>query len=187
MHVTRVRIVLWLTAAVAGLGAAVAAIGLAAWPLRVTVESGATTDAGRAPAVPATGSTSPSLESFQKVWDLPLRRPLIEAAPPPAVTESPIAKPAAPRVRLIGTIMDGHHPRGVFLAGLTSVELKAVGDTTGGAKVLAIEANAARLLFEGNTFVISREKNPFDPSGSAYESAAQATPASPKAPADGGS
>jgi hypothetical protein len=74
-------------------------------------------------------------------------------------------------VRLIGTIVDGAHPRGLFMTGLATVELKGVGDVTGGAKILAIDDNSATLSYGGESIVIKRERAPFDSTGGNYGAA----------------
>src|SRR6185437_1799619 len=134
-------------------------------------------------------SAIPPLASFESAWQLPLRRPLVDPpAPAPAAADAP-AKPAGPAIRLIGTIVDSQHPRGIFMIGLTSVELKSVGDAVGGAKVLAIETNSATLAFEGKTVILRREKTPFDPTGESYDAAVRSSvpEVAPKPPTDGGS
>jgi hypothetical protein len=82
-------------------------------------------------------------------------------------------------VRLVGTILDGDRPRGVFMVGLAAIELKGVGDKAGGADILRIDAESATLSYNGHTFVLKREKNPFDPYGGTAES-------SPVRPVPGG-
>jgi hypothetical protein len=116
----------------------------------------------------------PPLESFEPAWSLPLRRPLVDP-PPPAVVPAAATQPGRPpnlMVRLIGTIIDGRRPRGVFLVGLSGVEIKTVGERAGGAEILRIDDNAAILSYNGQTFTLRREKTPFDPTGGALESPA---------------
>ena len=90
------------------------------------------------------GRGIPSLASFEPAWRLRLRRPLTD--PPPAaaraVTAKSVKRPTLP-VRLIGTIVDGEHPRGLFMSGLSTVELKGLGEVSGGANILAIDENSA--------------------------------------------
>jgi hypothetical protein len=116
-------------------------------------------------------SALPPLEDFESAWRQPLRRPLTD--PPPLVIAA--TQPAAPSnlmVRLIGTIVDGRRPRGVFLVGLAAVEVKGVGEKAGGAEILRIGENDATLSFNGESFVLKRQKHPFDPDGGSSEPAA---------------
>jgi hypothetical protein len=120
---------------------------------------------------------------------LRLRRPLTD--PPPAaraVTAKSVKRPTLP-VRLIGTIVDGEHPRGLFMSGLSTVELKGVGEVAGGAKILAIDENSATLSYGGESFTVKRERTPFDPTGAIFDAAARsnAPAATPKKDADEGS
>jgi hypothetical protein len=107
-----------------------------------------------------------------------LRRPLVDPAPPPRTAVAKVAKatkqPSLP-VRLIGTIVDGERPRGLFISGLATIELKGIGDVTGGAKILAIDENTATVSSGGETIVLKRERAPFDPSGANYDAALRPT------------
>jgi hypothetical protein len=172
MTVARTRTILWLTAALgaaAGSGALVLAFAL---PL-----DGASRPAPRALVAAANENEGPQppgvppLASFEPAWSLPLRRPLIDP-PAPAVLPAAATQPGRPpnlMVRLIGTIIDGRRPRGVFLVGLAGVEIKTVGERAGGAEILRIDDNAATLSYNGQTFTLRREKTPFDPTGGSVE------------------
>ncbi len=167
MDVARARSLLWLTAALGAAGAA------AAW-LVAARSLAAETPMGRsvplANVTPLPDAALPPLEDFQPAWRQSLRRPLTD--PPPLAAAA--SQPAAPNlmVRLIGTIVDGRRPRGVFLVGLASVEVKGVGERAGGAEILRIGDNDATLSFNGETFVLKRQKHPFDPNGGGTEPAA---------------
>lgn len=177
MQVARVKSMLWLTAVMAVGGAAAAVwFGFFA-PLSPPAES--TEPAAAAPRMASTlpsnrSAALPPLASFEPAWRLRLRRPLVDPpapAPRVAVKASKATKPQGVNVRLIGTIVDGEHPRGLFISGLAAVELKGVGDVTGGAKILAIDENSATLSYNGNSFTLKRERNPFDSSGESYDAA----------------
>jgi hypothetical protein len=171
MTVARARTILWLTAALGaavGAGALVLAFVLplnAVDPLspRIIAAPTSSDDARQAAGVPP-------LESFEAAWSLPLRRPLVD--PPAPVIVAAATQPGRPpnlMVRLIGTIIDGRRPRGVFLVGLTGVEIKTVGERAGGAEILRIDDNAATLSYNGQTFTLRRERTPFDPTGGGVE------------------
>ncbi|MDB5320805.1 MAG: hypothetical protein JWN40_2436 [Phycisphaerales bacterium] len=196
MQVARVRSMLWLTAALAVAGAVAAILAAAMLPLSTSGDSSssAVTTARRSTTLPATHpSTVPPLASFEPAWRLRLRRPLVDPAPAPRGAVAKVAKATRPPslpVRLIGTIVDGEHPRGLFITGLATVELKGIGDVTGGAKILAIDENTATLSSGGESFVLKRERAPFDPSGANYDAALRlnsSTIVNPKADADEGS
>ena len=102
---------------------------------------------------PRTEAAVPPLASFERAWQLPLRRPLVDPPPPAAVTARAV-KPGL-GVRLIGTIVDGQRPRGVFMVGLANVELKSVGEKAGGAEIVAIDDNTATLTFQGETVILA--------------------------------
>jgi hypothetical protein len=168
MNVPRARSLLWLAAALGAAGAAGVWV-VAAWPLAAQTLPGRSMPVANAASPPE--SALPPLEDFEPAWRQPLRRPLTD--PPPPVVAAP--QPAAPpnlMVRLIGTIVDDRRPRGVFLVGLASVEVKAVGEKAGGAEILRIGENDAALSFNGETFVLKRQKHPFDPDGGSSEPAA---------------
>jgi hypothetical protein len=168
MNVARARSLLWLTAALGVVGSAGAWV-MATWPLGAEAPSGQAAPIARATS--ALETALPPLEDFEPAWRLPLRRPLTD--PPPAVIAA--SQPAAPpnlMVRLIGTIVDGRRPRGVFLVGLAAVEVKGVGEKAGGAEILRIGENDATLSFNGESFVLTRQKYPFDPDGGSQEPAA---------------
>jgi hypothetical protein len=170
MTVARAKTILWLTAALGAAGGAGALVLAFVTPL----------DAAKPPAPRVVAAVSagdgreaagvPPLESFEAAWSLPLRRPLVDP-PAPAIVAA-ATQPGRPpnlMVRLIGTIIDGRRPRGVFLVGLAGVEIKTVGERAGGAEILRIDDNTATLVYDGQTFTLRREKTPFDPTGGAAE------------------
>ena len=187
---TRFRSILWLTALLASAGAIAAVLAAIGLPLEAAPQSSNVTVVAKSPAtLPSQQSTAvPPLASFEAAWRLPLRRPLVDAPPPPPVAVETV-KPRTLPIRLIGTIVDGQRPRGVFMSGLASIELKGVGDKAGGAEVLAVDENSATLVYQGERFVLKREKDPFDPSGARYDAAVKSNPpaAMPKSEVQGGS
>src|SRR5688572_28267746 len=169
MQVARTKWLLWLTAAAGAAGAAACLAAAVLLPLDVPPPV-ATRPAGAADVVPPTAARVVPLEEFERAWAVNLRRPLVDppAAQLAAGTTAP-ARPTPVMVRLVGTIVDGERARGVFLVGLATIELKGVGDKAGGAEILRIDAETATLSFDGRTFVLKREKNPFDPTGGTAE------------------
>jgi hypothetical protein len=179
---------LWLTAALASAGAVAAIVAAVVLPL--SNDADATGGAGvagarRSTTAPLTRAPAvPPLASFEPAWRLKLRRPLVDPAPIPRAASAKVAKSVKPPtlpVRLIGTIVDGAHPRGLFMTGLATVELKGVGDMTGGAKILAIDDNSATLSYGGESIVLKRERAPFDSSGANYDAAVRSNSTNSKA------
>ena len=129
MTVARARSLLWLTAALGAAGAAGAWVA-AVWPIPAVapLERAVVVAVGK----PSPEASVPPLEEFESAWNLPLRRPLVDPPAPVTAVQQPTA-PTNLMVRLIGTIVDGRRPRGVFLVGLAGVEVKGVGETAGGA------------------------------------------------------
>ena len=173
MRIARVRRALWVIGGLASAGAVAVVIAAALSPLDASSDSSETPR----PQAPNLGAKSLQatlpLSAFASAWRVQLRRPLID--PPPDAASNAIvdisSKPAPVNIRLIGTIIDAHHPRGVFMTGLATVELKGVGDRVGGGTVLSIERDSATLAYNGGTITLPRERKPFDPSGQSYEAA----------------
>jgi hypothetical protein len=160
MKVARARSMLWSGAAVAAGGAVVAALAAVALPLDAPVRPpDSAPGPGEAAGSPAAPELPP-LASFEPAWKAPLRRPLVD--PPPALAAEP-ARPPPPLIRLIGTIIDSDRPRGVFLVGLTGMELRGVGEKAGAAEVLRIDAESATVRLNGEEFILKRDKDPFNP------------------------
>lgn len=172
MRVTRVRGILWGTAAAATAGAVAALVATVRLPLEMNVPRDPVV---APPARVSQAQDNPPLEWFEPAWRVSLRRPLVD---PPAVVAAASEQAAAPapRVRLVGTIIDGRRPRGIFVVGLASVEVKGVGDKAGGADIIAIDDNTATLSFGGATFVLNREKRPFNPDGDTPTASSQTGP-----------
>src|SRR5579884_4160024 len=149
MRVRQVRVLLWgLTA-----GAAAGAVGVLFAGLKLPLAASPPQSVRVAPisSPPAEAPALPPLEWFEPGWRAALRGP---AASDDTIAASPhqSTKPAAPMLRLVGTIMDARRPRGIFVVGLASIEVKAVGDKAGGADILRIDDNAATVSFNGATF-----------------------------------
>lgn len=160
MNASRVKLLLWSAAAVMSLGAAAAVVAAFVLPLDVPAP------AARATAGPAKASSAPqavaSLDAYKAVWDLKLRRPLVDAAPVvPVVTPAQVATNriiARPAVRLAGTVVDGSRPRGLFVTGNGKVELRAAGEKVAGADVVQVDDKGATLSSAGQTFRLAIER-----------------------------
>jgi hypothetical protein len=61
-------------------------------------------------------------------------------------------------LRLVGTIVDGTRPRGIFAVGPAGSEMKAVGEKAGGAEVLRIDERSATVSVDGRTVMLKLEK-----------------------------
>gem|GEM_PF-2222762 len=193
MRVSQTRGILWAVGALA-VTAAIGVVAAAVWmPLDLpttAVSSSARTVASTRQAI-AAGGGAMSLASFEAAWGRKLRRPLVDPPPPPVrVASAKTAKAsraAKVPVRLLGTIIDGSRSRGLFASGIATVELKGIGETIGGATVLAIEENSATVSYNGGEAVtLKRERTPFDPSGANYDTAVR-TAVDAKRDAEGGS
>src|SRR5438445_13867120 len=122
MRVARVRSILWMTAAAAVAIAVAAIIAAVVWPLEEIADMSSPQNSELStqpapPVVPARSSAIPQvppLATFEPAWRLPLRRPLVDPPAPPAVAAK-ATRLSGLNVRLIGTIVDGERPRGVFL------------------------------------------------------------------------
>lgn len=89
----------------------------------------------------------PSLAEFSEVWSMDLRRPLYDPPPTTRQTTPPAAE--ALSVKLAGTVVEPGHSRAIFITAGGLTELKAIGDTTGNAEILAIDETSATLLYRG--------------------------------------
>jgi hypothetical protein len=174
MQIAKVRSILWLIGGIAAAGAVVAIVAVAYLPVGSSGDAIAQTSTLNLGQREAHGPTTLPLASFASAWQAELRRSLVDAPASLASISDAPAKSAEVAVRLIGTIVDGQHPRGIFITGLATVEMKSVGDTVGSAKVLAIDDNSATLATEAGNITLHREKKPFDPSGESYSATAPA-------------
>src|SRR5687768_3758478 len=150
MQVVRTKLLLWLTAAAGAAGAAACVAAAILLPLDVAPPAPPRATA-RADATGPAAPSVPPLESFEPAWSAPLRRPLVDPPAQVAAETTAPARPPIPMLRLVGTIVDGDRPRGVFMVGLATIELKSVGDKTGGAEILKIDAESATLSYNGQT------------------------------------
>ena len=126
-------------------------LAAATWPLREYGDPAGTT----APvAISGAQGDVPPLESFAPAWSLDLRRPLTDT---PAATQ-PVGAPEMFAVRLVGTILDPARPRGIFITMLGQMEMKGVGEKTGGAEILQISERGATLSVAGRPVVLKVEK-----------------------------
>ena len=137
----------WLLAAAVLLG--VAAVGVVAAAFAVPVREPKVAER-RVAAKPQAAEIEalPPLKAFAGAWSLDLRRPLYDPPPSATAAQSPaLAPPLA--VSLTGTVVEPGHSLAVFAAPGGRTELKAVGESTGGAEVLSIDRDSAVLLHNG--------------------------------------
>lgn len=143
---------------VAGVGLLTAGGLLVAWAALTPLAGPADpSDAGPA-GIALTSRTRDALTlaSFAPAWSLDLRRPLADA-PAGSADAAQSAGEILP-VRLVGTIVDPVRPRGIFLTTRGQMELRAVGETTGGAEVLGIDERSATLSIAGKPVTLEIEK-----------------------------
>jgi hypothetical protein len=146
-----------------GIAATTGAVGVAAWGLCWPCQVPAAQPRDRRDSpddqrdAAATAETL-SLDELAKVWDQPLRRPLVDFAPGTAATKAAGSTPGAPaasalNLNLVGTIIESGHSRAVFAMPNGAIELKGVGEIIGpsptGPEVVAIEPKHVVVRFQG--------------------------------------
>jgi hypothetical protein len=127
-------------------------VGAALMPLPADLEN--STPAAATIELRQQQSDPTSLASFAPAWSRNLRRPLTDDA---VATTAPSDANVLP-VRLVGTIFDPDHPRGIFVTMLGQMELRGVGEKTGGAEILRIDERSATLDIAGKSVVLKIEK-----------------------------
>jgi hypothetical protein len=152
MRNRRINAVLWSATAVFAAGA----VAVMAWavlaPLPVTPAAGAPRDRAR---MSGDGrSALPAIESFEAVWQVRLRRPLVDGEPELAAGAVPTpASGTAPPLTLVGTI-------GTSLAMLRTpsaqVEVRGVGEQLLGAEVVAVRPAQVDLRYNGQVVTLSK-------------------------------
>ncbi len=111
------------------------------------------------------GATSPPmasprlpLSSFAAVWELDLRRPLVDK---PVNARVPPATPPAPLdLQLTGTIIEQGRSLAVFAGRDGKVELKGVGEAFRGGEVLLIEQDRVKIRYKGELVTLTLKKGP---------------------------
>ena len=98
----------------------------------------------------AAATALPPLASFAPVWSVNLRRDL--------GTASPRASAAPLQVKLAGTIMDPRRPLALLAGPDGRTELKAIGESAHGARVLRIQPYAVELSYQGRTLTLRQER-----------------------------
>lgn len=165
MTALRTNILLWL---VAGLFTA-GTVLTAAWAVFATDPVPA--DAGpqlrgATPAGPV--AADPPLAAFEAVWDRELGQPLDPPTPPPV---APATRPAMafapppPPAKLVGTILEPGYSMAIFARADGRPELRAVGESAGGAEVLRIESDAVTVRHNGRPLVLRVERATTVPAG----------------------
>jgi len=107
---------------------------------------------------------TPSLKQFESVWQLRLRRPLVDASAKPKARKKAIQTrpPASFRATLLGTMMESEKAFAMFSTLGGGVEVRKVGERIGhpetGAEVLRIDAKEVAVRFQGREFVLRLEQ-----------------------------
>jgi hypothetical protein len=158
MKASRVKLLLWATTAFFAAGACLAV----AWAALGPYDDSSAADLRPVPRRVAgpPGFTDPPIAAFAKVWDGPLGRPL---SPPRATPVVPSARPVTaaavpPAVKLIGTVVEDGYSMAIFAQPDGKVEWKRVGEASGGAEVLRIEADRVMVRHNGEPVVLRVER-----------------------------
>ncbi len=105
-----------------------------------------------------TASSRLPLSSFAAVWELDLRRPLVDK--PVMARVSPATAPAPLDLQLAGTIIEQGRSLAVFAGRDGKVELKAVGEVFRGREVLRIEQDRVNVRYNGEQVTLTLKKGP---------------------------
>jgi hypothetical protein len=139
------------------------AIGALAWaflsPVKVDTDSAGLRRMAPAASAPAADSLPP-LASFEPIWKLDLRKPL-DGAPAAA----PLARQAAATapanngipITLVGTIGDS---LALVRTADGAVEVKAVGESAAGAKIVSVRPSQIDVEFAGQVVTLRKPKVP---------------------------
>lgn len=162
MNVRRVRLGCWLLGGAAIIAAAAVVYTTIAEPESiqpsVAAASVTTRPVGKSGAI---ASAEPTLAAMQAAAAIDLRRPLVDAAPialPAATVAEPVSAPVTLPITLVGTILESGRSFAIVTTPAGATELKAVGDMTGDAKVVHIDADAVTFELQGQTVVVTLAK-----------------------------
>jgi type II secretory pathway pseudopilin PulG len=151
----QINLFLWTTAVALVVGAVALAIA-GVW-VPVSVDSAQATAARRAAATQGSAGKGRSADGLEAVVSARWRRPLTDAPVPvaaAAVAQAPATSEQLP-MTLVGTV-------GTSLAMLQSsdgnVELKGVGESSGGMKVLAVRPSQVDVEYNGRKLTLNRPK-----------------------------
>ena len=101
----------------------------------------------------------PPLASFENLWDRDLRRPLFDPAPAPPAPPAAVAPPSL-SVRLVGTVTEPGHSQALLMTPEGKLEIKAIGEQSGGAEIVAIDEAGITVRFAGQTLSIKNTGKP---------------------------
>ena len=125
------------------------------WPLQ-TMDAVQSSDRDDVRITTMRTDQTPPLAGFAAAWGRNLRQSLADVPnSAPAAAETAISNLP---VRLVGTIVDTARPRGIFMTQLGQMELRGVGEKTGGAEILRIEERSATLSIAGQSVTLKVEK-----------------------------
>ena len=151
-----IRFWLWMFAATCGGGAVLAVCLATSLPLANTqprnfVNASSSKTTADSAALP--------LSAFSTVWDIDLRRPLVDSPPPAPQTIEPAAPPSAPpQFHLAGTIVESGHSVALFQQAGGKTEFKQVGQQIGGATIVSIRDDSVTVQWDGRELVVPVER-----------------------------
>ena len=136
------------------------AVATVAWALLAPYDERAVVrQAGQvAASSPPTASPRLPLSSFAAVWELDLRRPLVDK--PVNARVPPVTPPAPLDLQLTGTIIEKGRSLAVFAGRDGKVELKGVGEVFRGGEVLLIEQDRVKVRYKGEQVTLTLKKGP---------------------------
>jgi hypothetical protein len=155
MRDSRVRLLLWSSAALLGAGAAaIVAWGLGDPPGVVAAGAGAVARPATAPA----GSADPPLEAFEEVWDGELGQPLVPTARPAAAAVAAVAAPPPVPVKLLGTAVEPGRSMAALAGPDGRPQWRQVGESVAGAQVLRIDPDQVTVRHGGVAVTLRVQK-----------------------------
>lgn len=157
MNIRTTRHLLWAVAA--AMAASALAVGAAGFLCNFDLHGSMSTPRGRVRSERAGAAALPPLAAFEPLWDLDLRRPLFDPAP---VQPAPLATVAPPTlsVRLVGTVTEVGHSQALLMTPEGKLEIRGIGEQSGGAEILAIDEAGITVRFAGQTLVLKNAGKP---------------------------
>ena len=163
MRIVFTKTRLWIVGSLFWTGVAAVVVGAFLSPCEIPGEKPQPAAAVGAKQVGDSGGKagSPTWQQLAAVWGLPLQRALYDP-PPKAPPKAPPKPPPPPLVvKLLGPMQESNHLVGMFSVPPDSICIREVGQTLknepGEAKIIAIEADHAVLLYNGEQRVLTLE------------------------------
>jgi len=138
---------------------------LLAWPLLQPAEISVSPRRRLPPpaAVQKRGSELPPLEAFRPIWEIDLRRPLVDP-PPPQKPPPPAPRLPPLRLQLVGTVQESGHSMALLANPQGVIEVKRVGELLGegraAAEVVAIQAEQVTVRYQNQDIQLRLPENP---------------------------